>query len=138
MPTGNGLNASEKTSKRIPRSSTPNRKKCSAARSRSRKTWRRRWRRSGKLPATRRYSYYLDPQLHYAVRRLDQSYGSDQLLVRSDCSDFQQISGRNVWLPKKIESQMHEYFCVPDTVFKENFLVSNAFGVGDERGPRFG
>ena len=75
-----------------------------------------------KLPATRRYSYYLDPQLHYAVRRLDQSYGSDQLLVRSDCSDFQQISGRNVWLPKKIESQMHEYFSAPDTVFKENFL----------------
>jgi RNA polymerase sigma factor (sigma-70 family) len=75
-----------------------------------------------KLPATRRYSFYLDPQLHYAVRRLDQSYGSDQLLVRSDCSDFQQIAGRNVWLPKKIESQMHEYFSAPDTVFKENFL----------------
>ena len=63
-----------------------------------------------KLPATRRYSFYLDPQLHYAVRRLDQSYGSDQLPIRTDCSDFQQISGRNVWLPKKIESQMHEYF----------------------------
>ena len=75
-----------------------------------------------KLPATRRYSFYLDPQLHYAVRRLDQSYGSDQLLVRTDCSDFQQISGRNVWLPKKIESQMHEYFSAPDIVFKDNFL----------------
>ena len=61
-----------------------------------------------KLPATRRYSFYLDPQLHYAVRRLDQSYGPDTLLVRSDCSEFQQIPGRNVWLPKKIESQFHQ------------------------------
>jgi RNA polymerase sigma factor (sigma-70 family) len=76
-----------------------------------------------KLPATRRYSFYLDPQLHYAVRRLDQGYGADQLLVRSDCGDFQQLSGRNVWLPQKIESQMHEWYSVPDTVFKDSFLT---------------
>jgi RNA polymerase sigma factor (sigma-70 family) len=75
-----------------------------------------------KLPATRRYSFYLDPQLHYAVRRLDQSYGSDTLLVRTDGSDFQQISGRNVWLPKKIESQFHEFYSSPGSVFKDNFL----------------
>ena len=91
-----------------------------------------------KLPATRRYSFYLDPQLHYAVRRLDQSYGADQLLIRSDCSDFQQISGRNVWLPKKIESQMHEWYSAPGHRFQRQLLVSNAFSVGHERGSPFG
>ena len=75
-----------------------------------------------KLPATRRYSFYLDPQLHYAVRRLDQSYGPDTLLVRSNCSEFQQIPGRNVWLPKKIESQFHQSVSAPDTVSKDNFV----------------
>ena len=63
-----------------------------------------------KLPATRRYSFYLDPRL--ALR--SPSIGSKlrlrlTLLVRTDCSDFQQISGRNVWLPKKNRGpEMHE------------------------------
>ena len=75
-----------------------------------------------KLPATRRYSFYLDPQLHYAVRRLDQSYGPDTLLVRSDCSEFQRIPGRNVWLPKKSSHNFTNMSRRPDTASKDNFL----------------
>ena len=74
------------------------------------------------LPATRRYIFYLDPQLHYAVRRLDQSYGADTLLSRSDCTQFEQIPGLALWLPKKIEIQLHEFDSVPGTIFKDSFL----------------
>jgi hypothetical protein len=74
------------------------------------------------LPATRRYTFYLDPQLHYAVRRLDQSYGTDTLLSRADCTQFQQIPGRELWLPKKVETQLHEYYSVPGIFFKDAFL----------------
>jgi RNA polymerase sigma factor (sigma-70 family) len=74
------------------------------------------------LPATRRYTFYLDPQLHYAVRRLDQSYGTETLLSRADCTQFQQIPGRDLWLPKKVETQLHEYYSAPGTFFKDAFL----------------
>lgn len=74
------------------------------------------------LPATRRYAFYLDPQLHYAVRRLDQSYGADTLLSRSDCTQFEQIPGRELWLPKKVETQLHEFYTLPGTFFKDSFL----------------
>jgi RNA polymerase sigma factor (sigma-70 family) len=76
-----------------------------------------------KLPATRLYTFYLDPQLHYAVRRLDQSYGPDTLLLRTDCSQFEQVSGRDIWLPRKVETQMHEYYSVPGAPFKDPFLT---------------
>jgi RNA polymerase sigma factor (sigma-70 family) len=74
------------------------------------------------LPATRRYAFYLDPQLHYAVRRLDQSYGVDTLLSRSDCTQFEQIPGRDLWLPKKVETQLHEFYTLPGTFLKDSFL----------------
>ena len=74
------------------------------------------------LPATRRYTFYLDPQFHYAVRRLDQYYGTDTLLSRSDCTQFEQIPGRALWLPKKMETQLHEFDSVPGTIFKDSFL----------------
>jgi hypothetical protein len=76
-----------------------------------------------KLPAMRRYVFYLDPELHYAVRRFEQSYGPDTLLARSDCSHFEQIPGRQLWLPRRVETQLHEYYSVPETVFKDAFLT---------------
>jgi len=75
-----------------------------------------------KLPATRRYVFYLDPELHYAVRRFEQSYRPNALLTRSDCSGFEQISGRQLWLPRRVETQLHEYYSVPETVLKDAFL----------------
>jgi RNA polymerase sigma factor (sigma-70 family) len=76
-----------------------------------------------KLPETRRFIYFLDPQLHYAVRRSEQRYGSDTLLTRTDCSQFEQIPGRQLWLPRKVENQLHEYGTVPATVFKDAVLT---------------
>lgn len=73
------------------------------------------------LPAIRQYVYYLDPSLHYAVRRCEQRYGTD-LLSRTDCSQFEQIPGRQLWLARKVESELHEYYSVPGTVIKESFL----------------
>jgi hypothetical protein len=75
-----------------------------------------------KLPATRRYVFYLDPELHYAVRRFEQSYGPNALLTRSDCSRFEQIRGRQLWLPRGVETELHEYYSVPETVLKDAFL----------------
>jgi RNA polymerase sigma factor (sigma-70 family) len=79
-----------------------------------------------KLPETRRYVYFLDPELHYAVRRCEQRYGADTLLSRTDCSQFEQIPGRQLWLPRRVEEQLHEYPTVPGTVFKEAFLTQIA------------
>jgi hypothetical protein len=76
-----------------------------------------------KLPATRRYVFYLDPDLHYAVRRFDQSYGADTLLARSTDSQFERVPGRNLWLPRRVETHLHEYYSVPETVFKDAFLT---------------
>lgn len=77
-----------------------------------------------KLPATCRYAYYLDPALHYAVRRLDRSYAPDTLLSRSISSDFVQEPGRPVWLPRRIETEMHEMpnQSTPDPVLVDSIL----------------
>jgi RNA polymerase sigma factor (sigma-70 family) len=60
------------------------------------------------LPASRHFIYYLDPGLHYAVRRLEQRYGGETLLARIDCSQFQQIPGRPLWLPRRVVSEIYD------------------------------
>jgi hypothetical protein len=70
-------------------------------------------------PEARRSIYHLDPSLHYAVRRLERRIGPDILLDRTDCSQFEQISGRQLWLPRRVESELHELPTLPGTVFKE-------------------
>lgn len=61
------------------------------------------------LPATKRVVYFLDPALHYAVRRREEWYEPDQLLRRCDCREFQQLSDRPLWLPRRCESEIHEF-----------------------------
>ena len=61
------------------------------------------------LPETRRLVFYLDPALHYAVRRREEWYGTDQLLDRCDCSEFEKLPNRPVWLPRHCENEMHEF-----------------------------
>jgi len=75
-----------------------------------------------KSPAIRRYTFFLDPEMHYAVRRLEQRYGADTLLQRADCSQFEQIPGRQLWLPRRIETQMYEWYSLPGTALKDSFL----------------
>jgi len=74
------------------------------------------------LPAQRRYVYYLDPSLNYAVRLWEQWYAPDTLLRKCVCSDFQQLDERQIWLPRKCTVYYHEFSTVPGKFFKEAFL----------------
>jgi hypothetical protein len=53
-----------------------------------------------KLPAMRTLVFYLDPQLHYAIRRREERYGQT-LLARTTNNQFERIPGRDAWLPRK-------------------------------------
>ena len=74
------------------------------------------------LPATKRVVFYLDPELHYAVRQSEEWYDPDTLLLRCVCSDFEQLSDRQVWLPRKYEVDFHSYSTAPGVIFSEPFL----------------
>lgn len=78
-------------------------------------------------PATRRIVYDLDPALNYAVRRSEQYYAPDTLLRRSVCSDFEQVTGRSLWLARRCVTEFHEFPTVT-TVSKER-LVTQTFEV---------
>ena len=77
-----------------------------------------------KQPATCRYTYYLDPALRYAVRRFDRSFAPDTLLSRSNFLDFQQVPGRQLWLPRRVETEMHEVPNLPGKVIAETILMN--------------
>src|SRR6185503_15628573 len=52
------------------------------------------------LPKDRLYIYYLDPQLHYAVRRREERYQNGKLLVQINNDDFKKLKDRELWLPQ--------------------------------------
>ncbi|HZL37173.1 MAG TPA: hypothetical protein VFC78_17770 [Tepidisphaeraceae bacterium] len=45
-------------------------------------------------------SYYLDPALHYAVTQWEQSYPDGTPLYRCENTNFEQVAGRRLWLPR--------------------------------------
>jgi hypothetical protein len=47
-----------------------------------------------------RYDFYFDPERGYAVRRLEIRDQVDRLQTRCDCSEFEQLRGRLVWMPR--------------------------------------
>jgi hypothetical protein len=47
-----------------------------------------------------RYDFYLDPERGYSVRRLEIRDEAGHLLTCSDCTEFEQLSGRLLWLPR--------------------------------------
>lgn len=53
------------------------------------------------------YDFYLDPERGYAVRRLEIRDEVDRLQTRSDCTDFEQLPGRQVWMPR--QCRVEEY-----------------------------
>jgi hypothetical protein len=79
-------------------------------------------RRQQTAPDKRRLVYDLDPERHYAVTHWEQWYEPSTLLRRGECSQFQQLPGRQVWLPKRCEVQYFEFPTVPKTYFRESFL----------------
>ncbi len=87
-------------------------------------------------PEARRYIYYLDPSLHYAVRRLEMRSKPDTLLNRTDCSQFEQIAGRQLWLPRKVESELHELPTLPGFVLKKEEAATQILEVSAFDGSR--
>jgi hypothetical protein len=62
------------------------------------------------LPARRTYVYYLDPERRFALRRQEEWYGNKTLLMRRDCTEFEVVPGRDVWLPRHCETLVYEFF----------------------------
>lgn len=48
----------------------------------------------------RRYRFYLDPKLNFAVRRREELSSDGRLLVQSDGSDFKRDGSSETWLPR--------------------------------------
>jgi hypothetical protein len=72
------------------------------------------------LPEKLIHLYWLDPGCNYAVRRHERQYAGDILLGREDCTDFQKIPGRDLFLPRRItvedytaDRNVGVYFKVP-------------------------
>ncbi|HTU94142.1 MAG TPA: hypothetical protein VMF69_28950 [Gemmataceae bacterium] len=57
----------------------------------------------------RRYDFYLDPKCGYAVRRLETRDEAGHLLTRSDCTDHEHLSGRDVWMPRRCRVEQYTF-----------------------------
>lgn len=77
-----------------------------------------------KLPATKRVVFFLDPAMHYALRRREEWYAPDTLLQRLDCREFEQIAGRQLWLPRVCETAYHTHRDRPGVFYADAFLAS--------------
>jgi hypothetical protein len=53
----------------------------------------------GKKYPLRRYDFYLDPERGYTIRRHETRDEAGRLLIRFDCTEFEQLSGRLLWMP---------------------------------------
>jgi hypothetical protein len=67
-------------------------------------------RRMQEMPARLKYSFYLDPNMGYAVRRYDVSYEDGTLLRQCNNREFEQLKGRGLWLPR--ECQVDHYWSI--------------------------
>jgi hypothetical protein len=70
-----------------------------------------------RLPGVRRFVYYLDPSHHFAVRRWEQWYDPDTLLLRCDCSGFERCPDRELWLPRTCKIDHYEFDTAPGKFF---------------------
>jgi RNA polymerase sigma factor (sigma-70 family) len=74
------------------------------------------------LPPTRNFIYYLDPQLHFALRRIDECYDRKPI-VRITCNQLTQLPGRDIWLAHEIVRDHFTYRMIPDQFFSEPILT---------------
>jgi hypothetical protein len=78
---------------------------------------------------TAEYRFVLDPAEGYAVRRRIEKTPSGELAVRADCSDFAQVPGSGLWMPRKVEVEWHTWYRVlprpvKEVVVRETYRVS--------------
>jgi hypothetical protein len=79
--------------------------------------------------ATAEYRFVLDPAKGYAVRRRVEKTLSGEVAVRADCSDFTQLPGSGLWMPRKVEVEWHTWLQVlvkpvKEAVVRETYRVS--------------
>ena len=63
--------------------------------------------------------FYFDPAMGFAIRRGEELTSSGELVVRSDMSDFVELSASNVWLPKQCKATYYTWYTVPDVITAE-------------------
>jgi hypothetical protein len=74
------------------------------------------------LPKKRALTFYLDPELNFAVRQREEGYEDGKTLVRCKCSSFKELSGRGVWLPQHCETSFFDYTELPKDFSPEPLL----------------
>ena len=82
------------------------------------------------VPPTRNYTFWLDPEIHFAIRAIEERNGEDQLLVERTFEEFEQLPERNVWLPRLCTVRHFSFDSVPLRIFQspivtEEFRVSS-------------
>ncbi len=68
-------------------------------------------------PPQRRFDFYFDPERGYAVRHLDTRDETGRLLTRSDCTEHEQMTDRDVWLPRRCRVEHYTFVGMEDQVF---------------------
>lgn len=79
--------------------------------------------RQGRTALKRRYDFFFDPKIAYAVRRVEIRDDDGQLLSRSDCSEHEQLGGRPLWLPRLCRVQEYTY----ESLYDEETAVPYVF-----------
>lgn len=74
------------------------------------------------LPSKVHTVFDLDPKLGHAVVRWESSYTPGNPTSRGVCSNFQQLPGRDVWLPMKCEVSMYQALLGPSKLYKECYM----------------
>lgn len=75
-------------------------------------------------PPRRRFDFYFDSERGYAVRRLDILDEAGRLLTRSDCSEYEQLNSRKVWLPRRCRVEEYTFSGMNDRVFASPYFVT--------------
>jgi hypothetical protein len=65
--------------------------------------------RQGRPPLKRRFEFFLDPKIAYAVRRFETRDDDGRLLTRSDCTEHEQLHGRALWLPRLCRVEQYTF-----------------------------
>lgn len=74
-------------------------------------------------PPERLFDFYLDPDRGYAVRRLETRDEQGRLLIRCDCTEHEQLTGRKVWLPRRCREEKYVFDNLPNQVFTSPLFI---------------
>jgi hypothetical protein len=87
-------------------------------------------RRLQQLPHERWYDFYVDPKMNYAIRRSDELYSDGTLLQQTNNDQFELITARNIWLPRKSRVDYYTWPSISDT-FEKAPILSRVFEVSE-------